>query len=467
MSTSTSTPTDSPTFTATKTSTDTRTETPTYSYTMTVTDTRTQTITLTPTDTRTETVTYTFTLTATDSRTMTVTLTPTDSRTPSPTSTETNTYTYTRTATDTRTETVTLTPTDTRTPTPTYSFTSISTSTDTPTATPSNTFTATPTATLTPLTYPYILSVEVYNEAGEKVKVVAQNMINMPILDFIAMTGNAATSVFNPADEDLTLRFNGIWTGEQINVPYVDFAWDGTSSNGQNVSQGVYYIKAIVVDNYGHTNTMIKEIQLIRIEEYVRISIYNSSGELVRRMEQSVVAGAKLNLEVEDVFYVNGGNNITTIKLGPAGSMQWDGKNSFGSLVSSGMYEVSVEVKDDTGYMVFSRKSITVLNERSGPILNDLKFYPNPVIADEDSVAVMRIQWAGTATGKVTIRVYNVAGELAARIDAKLEDLIIDWNMTAINGSKLSAGIYVALVEASTRQGETERAVIKLAIMRK
>jgi flagellar hook assembly protein FlgD len=324
------------------------------------------------------------------------------------------------------------------------------------------------TATQTPLVYPYNLIIEAYNEAGEKIKIIGQASINRAVTDFDTLTGNTKTDTFNAAEVDLTLRFPGIWTGSETEVPYVDFDWDGTNANGQPASQGIYYIKVIVTDEYGHTNAIVKQVQLLRTEEYVRLSIYNSSGELVRVIEQANVPGTQINLEVDDVFYINGGtSNSTTIKLGDAGVMQWDGKNSLGSLVSSGMYEVSVEVKDISGYSVISTKTITVLNESSGPIMTDVKFYPNPIVADQDLGAVMRICWLGTATGDVTVRVYNIAGELVTKIGARIEDLFVNWNMTANNGESLAPGFYAAVVEADTAQGERERFVIKLAVIRK
>jgi flagellar hook assembly protein FlgD len=323
------------------------------------------------------------------------------------------------------------------------------------------------TPTNTPLTYPYNLVIEAYNEAGEKVKLIAQEVISTQVKDFETMVGNTLTGVFNPAEADLNLRFPGIWTGGTINVPYVDFAWDGTNANGQNASQGVYYIKVLVTDEYGHTDTIIKEVQLLRTEEYVRVSIYNSAGELVRRMQQDTVPGTQISLEVDDVFHVNSDtSNSTTIKLGGAGTMQWDGKNSLGSIVDSGIYEVSVELKDKSGFTVYSTKTITVLNETSGPVISALKAYPNPVVIGSSSSPAMRVQWTSAATGKVVIRFYNTAGELVSRLDTKIENLFVDWGMTTPGGANLAPGFYAAVIEAVSDMGITERVMIKLAIIR-
>lgn len=339
----------------------------------------------------------------------------------------------------------------------------------TPTATPSCTYTNVPTIAPSPLVYPYNFTLEVYNAAGERVKIIGQATINALMSGFDAMIGNTVTSVFNATEGSMTFRFPGIWTDEQINVPYVDFSWDGTNDNGQNISQGVYYIKAMVLDEYGHTKATIKEIQLIRSEKYVRVSIYNSSGELVKRIEQSYVPGmqVQVSLETDEVFHVSGGNNSTVIKLGAAGTMEWDGRNTFGSLVSSGIYEISMELKQSTSYTLYASKTMAVLNESSGPIMSAIKAYPNPAMAGEGSNAVIHFQWLATSKGKVTIRVYDVAGGLVAKIDAKIEDLFVDWDMTTQDGSRLAGGLYAAVIEALTQPGVREKTTIKLAVIRR
>jgi hypothetical protein len=109
----TSTPTDTPTNTATSTPTDTPTNTPTN----TPTGTPTNTPTGTPTDTPTNTPTNTPTDTPTNTPTNTPTGTPTDTPTNTPTNTPTDTPTNTPTDTPTNTPTNTPTPTPTSTPT--------------------------------------------------------------------------------------------------------------------------------------------------------------------------------------------------------------------------------------------------------------------------------------------------------------------------------------------------------------
>lgn len=312
-----------------------------------------------------------------------------------------------------------------------------------------------------------MFTLEAYNAAGEKVKIIAQEVINTDVTGFDTMVGNTVTSIFNPTESGLVLRFPEIWTAYQVGGAYVDFTWDGTNENGQSAGQGIYYIKATVTDNYGHMNTTIKEVQLLRSEKYVRISIYSSSGELVRRIEQGYVPGTEVTLDTPDVIYISGANNAIDIKLGAAGTVQWDGKNSLGVLVNSGIYEVSMELKESTGFTLRSSKTVTVLNENQGPAVSGVKIYPNPVVAYEDDGKTIRVAWTAAGTGKITIRIYNVAAELVAKIEARIEDLFADWDMTAADGARLSAGFYVAEVEAVTTGGKVERYAAKLALIRR
>ena len=136
------------------------TPTPTPSVTATVTPTVTKTPTVTPTKTVTPTVTTTKTPTLTPTNTTTPSVTPTKTVTPSVTATVTKTVTPTVTTTNTPTPSVTrtqtpsvtasVTPTKTVTPSVTATVTKTPTVTPTKTVTPSVTATVTKTPTLTP-----------------------------------------------------------------------------------------------------------------------------------------------------------------------------------------------------------------------------------------------------------------------------------------------------------------------------
>ncbi len=143
-------------YTPTATITTTSTRTPTYTQTPTMTSTATMTPTQTPTSTISPTTTPTATGTITPSHTVTSTITQTATMTPTitvtSTITETSTITMTRTNTPvySPTTTPTFTPTSTVTPTLTASATYTATPSVTPTSTITRTATGTPTGTRTP-----------------------------------------------------------------------------------------------------------------------------------------------------------------------------------------------------------------------------------------------------------------------------------------------------------------------------
>lgn len=441
----------------------TRTSTPTY------TDTMSPTLTWTYTLTRTATPTLTSTPTYTDTLSPTWTWTQTSTRTVTPTYTITSTFTVTRTYTNT------ATPTSTRTNTPTFTVTP--TATPTSTNTPTFTFTFTFTVTPTPVMFPYLLVIEAYNEAGEKVRLITETRITDIFSEIEMLAGGISNNIFNPSEGPLIISIPGIWTPEQMGpgVDRINIAWDGYNDNGQNVNNGVYYIKISVQDRYGHLQTTIKEVQLLRIEEYVRINIYNTAGELVRGLQikpTSLTIGT-LNLDnVENVIYIPESGMID-INYGAGNIIQWDGKNGIGELVNNGMYEMQIEVFANNGYRIVASKTVTILREQGELALIDPdnpnlypKIYPNPVVLEGGDGAI-KLEWFKPLSGQITVKIYNVAGELIKQIRGDLDAKVLNWDLKTDKGEKISGGLYITVFEARKISGEKEKEIKKFSIIRK
>ncbi|HRU40013.1 MAG TPA: FlgD immunoglobulin-like domain containing protein, partial [Candidatus Goldiibacteriota bacterium] len=365
--TATPTCTETPTFTPTNTATATYTATPTFTHTRTA----TPTVTETSLNTATDTPTYTMTFTATPTRTATPTAT--ETRTETPSFTETRTATGTPTFTATRTFTPTFTPTFTASDTPTRTASPTCTRTASPTSTMTDT--RTPTITLTPVKYPYVLVLEVYNEAGEKVKTLADTGVAGDMSEVLLMASGKEAYAFNASSGPLTVFFPGLDANSQAGG--VSFAWDGRADNGQNAGQGVYHIKATVTDSYGHVNTKVMNVQLLRVEEYARLSVYNTAGELVARVENASAGTGDRSLEMPDVIYTGYGAAPQAIKYSEFDTLVWDGRNLEGRLVMSGTYEVVLEIKAADGYSMAAVKTISVLCLGGPPVPGEIKAYPN------------------------------------------------------------------------------------------
>ncbi|MCX8092722.1 MAG: T9SS type A sorting domain-containing protein [Candidatus Goldbacteria bacterium] len=491
--TRTFTPTPTPTFTATYTRTPTptytvtSTNTPTFTFTdtissntPTVTRTWTNTFTSTPTftdtathtSTRTNTLTHTVTLTYTPTRTITQTFTetlqntPTNTRTDTMTQTPTPTFTYTRTNTPTYTWTRTLTSTSTYTYTPTWTTTPTNTMTDTNTKTWTVTFT--PSLTLTPIFFPYLLTIEAYNEAGERVKLIKQTSINNPV-----SVVEILNSIFNPAEGPLVISIPGIWTPEQMgsDIHRIDFVWDGYNENGQKIGQGVYYIKISVIDPYGHVETAVKEVTLIRTDEYIRLNIYNSAGELVVRLEKTEVVSDLLDINlIKDIIYLNKGVKYD-FNLGGNNFISWDGKTGHGKIIANGLYEIQVQIKTSQGIDKVVSKTVTIFVLDGDEVLMDPnnpdvypKLYPNPVII-EDEDTKQTIEWYKSFPGEINIKIYNINGELINEIKGDLNSKFITWNLKTRGGLFVSSGLYILVLQAKKITGEIEREIIKSSVI--
>ncbi len=456
----TNTPSHTPTATVTVTSTNTpthtptRTATPTATTTITFTNTPTHTLTATPTNTVSPTFTSTATPTATPSSTITITYTPSVTRTVTETNTPTMTVTSTPTFTSTPTVTNTITPTDTQTVTPTIT----------------ETFTNTP----TPVPWPYVLKIEAYNEAGERVKLIAETLISDSIKGFDMKTNGQSTTLFNPGAKDangnpipLTFHFKDIWAPGQINVPEITFAWDGTSENGQTISNGPYYIKISVKDEYGHVETLNRDVQLIKSQEYVRVKIFNSAGELVNTLEMSAGNVGAISLGIEDTVVI-GGNQKVDINFSPGATMQWDGRNADGLMVSSGTYEIQVEVKKEGSFVSLASKTITVLNQGGGNVFENERCYPNPVEVKTEEGTKMKFAWNSNGnTGTMNIRIFNKSGELVRSFNTRLEYNGVEWDLKTSSGKAVSSGYYPVIMTAVKDSGEKKVRRIKAVIIRK
>lgn len=470
----TSTVTATPTFTKTRTFTPTYTATPTFTPTFTVTATPTQTYTRTYTRTATHTYTvtntptYTMTFTATRTYTPTYTCTPTFTSTPTFTATATFTATYTFTFTRTSTPTFTLTFTQTATPTCTRTYT------PTYTATPTFTVTMTPTPVNTVPEPGYLITIKVYNEAGE----VVRTIIEMPsyknltgVITNINGNVSASTAVLGYGD-----LYNIIMPGIGEGGADVTASWDGRTDAGQYVAAGPYYIRVDQRDTYYRNTDTILAVTVMRNETYIRMNIYNSAGELVyTATDYDFVfppnyvpgpASVGVNMEVPPLVISKDADlNPVQIRFGSHADdfMLWNGKNNFGIAVSSGVYEVQIIIKTASLLVTIAASSITVLKDNV-VFLSNMKAMPNPYKGEGPG---MEFSWDTTETGSAAVFIYNINGELVRIIRERLESRRAKWNMMTNEGNQVSDGLYVAVFHGESSGGNRGSLKVKLAVNRR
>ncbi len=324
------------------------------------------------------------------------------------------------------------------------------------------------------------MKIEAYNEAGERVKLIVEEHLDSPITAVDIMQGGGGTNVFQQYKTDefgnvlpLVFRLPGVRTPDQLVNGYSDFAWAGFNDNGQEINQGVYYIKVSVTDSYGHVNTMTQQIMLIKHKSYVRVSIYNSAGELVRRMEKQGSPGTQASLSVEEVIVIDNTGASIPIGYGGIDNFYWDGRNGVGRPVETGIYEIQLEVLTDDGHTIAASRTVSVLYEGSASVLSDPdnpgafpKIYPNPKIISGDFEGRVTFEWFAASDGTVTVDIYNMAGELVRKIKGRLTPKTLDWNMRTTGNEKISSGTYIAVMRGVRDDGNAEIKKVKIVIIK-
>lgn len=394
--TNTITPGSTPTYTVT------RTNTPTSTYTSTVTYTPTFTLTLTPTQTRTPTATpsftssytstYTVTLTPTPTMTPTLSFTETKTITPGPTPTFTATKTWTMTATYSSTVTLTSTFTLTRTPTstPTLTFTDSSTVTPGPsptyTSTPSvtstvtDTYTVTLTSTFTLTRTPTSTPTSTFTNTNT-ITPGPSPTFSFTYTDTPTMTSTRSSTptwtVTSPDTPSFTATYSATPTESPTKTSTPTFSVtltrtpsptpSATHTPTRTVTETSTYTPSVTWTPTATVSPSFSPTPIPMPFE-VRISAYNSAGELVKTLYQgaaSVVPG-QLNLGHSGFGLGAGSLQMSfpgTLKDGSS-SLSWDGSNDGGQSVDPGMYYIKMETKDAFGKVTATIQAVQVLDAR-------------------------------------------------------------------------------------------------------
>ncbi len=437
--------------TATQTNTDTNTATSTFSPTYTNTATPTVTATFTNTFMNSPAFTNTFTDTDTPTYTNTATMTFTNTVTSTFTSTPTETMTFTATPTATFTNTHTMTDTPTMSNTPTRTFTN----TDTPTTT--NTFTSTFTPTITPtFTWTFTATpvgaftvrVNVYNSAGEVVKTIevvhfAQpvNSLSMPAGDVITtLTGTGST---------VQLYFEGVLIG----------SWDGSNNSGDPVSNGAYEVKVDNIDPSGVVTSVSHQVIVNRNLSQAAANIFNSSGEIVKRLYQTVSnsTGAEMtnvnlssNVLSPGVSKFSGKVGVVQILVMTSGSpvtLSWDGTSDAGNVVTPGVYVIEVHWNNGQGSLLDITRDILVAPDAgSGAVVAR----PNELISDKGTMTTIFDGAAVANASSLKVEIHTLTGQLVSVVSNLPGTLTAPWN-----ASGSASGIYIAVVSVLDGQGNT------------
>jgi flagellar hook assembly protein FlgD len=456
------------TSTFTNTATVTSTQTPTNTPTITATNTVTNTITNTDTATLTNTQTNTATVTSTETPTNTVTVTPTN--------------TQTSTATNTDTQTMTNTATNTATVTPTRTFTS----------TPTNTSTATPTNTAT---------------------------VTFTPTHFVGMGKNVSKKLVNGGDE-ITYTIGVTVGGFTINGPvvtdtlpadmkFVSFvsspsgtavSFDSTTDQlswtlPSPLSPGIYQLTyETQVSNFAPANTPLtnfaqmtyaggptitSSVAVTVTGNYViRVSIYNSAGEVVKSIDIQRFSEAVNNIVLSPsntITTLNGPGNTIDIMFNGYVIGTWDGTDNSGNPVTNGSYQIKIDSASNTGIVTsVTQRAIVArtLTSVSGIIYNSAGEAVRNLynLVDDAKGLTMENLILNTSTIKPNASgAVSVNGGTPTQVDIAIQTsgtpVTLVWDGTNNNGACVSPGVYSLNINWNDGAGHTQNISREITVL--
>ena len=387
--------------------------------------------------------------------------------TPTPSATSTRTSTMTPTNTPTITLTPTLTPsrtatdTPTLTDTPTITLTPFATLTATPTHLATNSPTPTQTSSVTAqVTGPYTVNVGVYNEAGELIDQI-QVVQSSQSVNSLNLQGNTITSLTG-ANGKIYVYSQGYLLG----------VWNGTGSDGNPVSNGVYFIKANSIDPNGVVSTVTQQATVSRSLAKISVNVYNEAGEVVKHLFTWVddPLGTQMTSVVLSSSVLRPGtpadadqpSNVQIViqTSGAAVTLSWDGTNDNGAYVTAGYYLLEAHWFGGQGTMSDISKGILVTangNRSDGTLIAQ----PNILTA---SIGITRTTFKYYSSQSLTLRVkiYTLAGELTAEHQGEPGTNQASWNAAGY-----ASGLYLAAVDLLNNDGgRMGQQILKVMILR-
>jgi hypothetical protein len=193
------------------------------------------------------------------------------------------------------------------------------------------------------------------------------------------------------------------------------------------------------------------------------VSVYDSSGHLVKVLLTTQVTGPPSNLSLSsDPFFVDG-TSLLSIKSGSNDfTAYWDGLASDGLRAAPGAYEIQAT------YVEFGKTVHEVRNISFSVLWRSTALASAAILAPNPAHTVVRLSWPASPGYALNLRCYNIAGELVLnRIHLDGAVGYEDWDLHSPQGLPLADGIYVLVLEVQDGSGSVvERRLMKLVITR-
>jgi flagellar hook assembly protein FlgD len=296
----------------------------------------------------------------------------------------------------------------------------------------------------------------VYNEAGELVDLLLAPKDFSEAIQNVNISANSLTSI----NDIIQISFHGV----------VLATWNGTNSNGTEVTNGQYFVKIDNIDPEGVVNTQTQSVLVARHLATVTVNIYNEAGEVVRHLEETVAdsvtmnSGFTLSTSTFEPGNQGGSNSNLQITLSGGTIINWDGRGDNGEYLTNGQYTVVVTTVDGQGGDATVSKQLTIFRTSVDLPNGYVSVFPNPYSSKNNTQPYITIRVGGNYS--VSANIYTVTGELVAKVQSLPGNNYATWDPTTqtVNGSYgVASGLYIAVVVISDPQGATQRTTHKIA----
>lgn len=299
----------------------------------------------------------------------------------------------------------------------------------------------------------FLVQVRVFNEAGEVVRTILVNRFSEAVREADIREDKLIEALGDEAE----IYYKGVLIG----------TWDGRNDRGDPVSNGTYFVKIDNVDSFGTVETVTQAVVVDWSLARVQVRVYNGAGELVRELgdvwanQMPAAFGAALSSSSFSPHY-EGTDPLSTLTITLSNGLvfTWDGRNEEGRIVSGGQYYVEVRTTDGEGGEAVVVRGVGV-QAAADSLPADVRAVPNPWIA---KIHPPKIVFEAGAPGyTVSISLYTLAGELVGRVHG---DSGSGWALWDLSARPLASGLYLAETVLTAPNGDWERRVLKVLIVR-
>ena len=290
----------------------------------------------------------------------------------------------------------------------------------------------------------YTVNIDIYNSAGEVVKVIPVQSFSQPINAITLSTSNLITTLQGPGSI-INIYYDGILIG----------TWDGSNNGGNPVTNGNYMIKVDSVSPQGVVTSVQQDATVNRKLSNITANIYNSAGEIIRTLYFMVSDATD-----SQMTNVNLSSNIMTLGSNPSGNasilqivvnttggtpvtLTWDGTNNSAADVTPGTYEIQLHWDNGQGQTTnITRSVIVVGGGASGTVIAEPNMLTNGQTLTTFNGIGIANAWILNA------KVYTIAGELVKSLPGSPGSPTTQWNAVG-----LASGVYIVAVQVLDSNG--------------